>query len=109
MKNDLHAAQDRQSLMLHTEAVRLLRADPELAKRALATLERWDASASTRSRPLRERWCRIISEQDWALALEQSEQGNQLRQASPLATLLPPAVRKGILQAARQERVLAHA
>lgn len=103
MKSGHHAKQDLQSLLLHAEAVKLLEADPALADQALATLERWDKHVSSHSKPLRDRWVQIIISKDWALALEQSEQGKQLRQASPLATLLPQAVRMEILRSMRSE------
>jgi len=45
--------------------------------------------ASIRSEPLRDEWQRIIAERDWKLALEESDRGQQLRQASPMASLLP--------------------
>lgn len=83
----------------------MIEADPALAIRALATIERWNKHASNRSKPLRDRWMQIIKERDWALALEQSERGNQLRQASPLATLLPKDVRAAILKSIRSDEV----
>lgn len=101
MKSSHHTKQDRQSLMLHMEAVKMLEADPSLAIQALATLAHWEKFVSIHSKPLRDRWVEIIIKKDWALALEQSERGNQLRQASPLATLLPEAVRIAILQSMR--------
>ena len=101
MTSDNHLKQDRQSLMLHIEAVKLLDAEPALANIALASLIRWDEHVSPRSKPLREQWFRIIKNKDWALALEESERGNQLRQASPLTTLLPQAVRLEIIRSLR--------
>lgn len=103
MSSDHHAKQDHQSLMLHVAAVKMLEADPSLQIKALATLERWDSFVSIRSKTLRDCWMQIIKTKDWDLALEQSERGNQLRQASPLATLLPRAVRMAILQSLRAE------
>lgn len=55
-----------------------------------------------RSKPLRDRWVRIINERDWGLATEESEVGNQLRQASPLAILLPNQVRFDIIRHVRE-------
>lgn len=89
---------------MHQETVRMLQADPSLADRALATLARWDAQARNRPLPLRERWVQIIVERDWAAALEESERGNQLRQASPSSCLLPDEVRLSILAQVRQEK-----
>lgn len=101
-----HDWQDRQSWLMHQEAVRLLQADPSLCDKALATLARWDTHVSRRSRPLRERWVQIIGDRDWAAALDTSEVGNQLRQASPLSCLLPDDVRRAILAQVQQEKAI---
>lgn len=101
MKNERHQPQDRQSLLMHREAVRMLKVDPLLAERALAILARWVPHVCSRSSPLRERWAQIILERDWDAALEESERGNQLRQASPLSILLPNKVRLAIIQSMR--------
>ena len=44
-----HQVQDLQSLALHEEAVRLVRADPALLHRAEETLQRWLQSGNSRS------------------------------------------------------------
>lgn len=92
---------DLQSLLMHQEVVRMVRADPSLEARALEILERWDTTASIRSKPLRDEWKRIIAERDWELAVEESDRGQQLRQASPMAILLPEQVRLDIIKSAR--------
>lgn len=99
-----HDWQDRQSWLMHQEAVRMLQADPTLCDKALATLARWDTHVCSRSRPLRERWVQIIGNRDWAAALDTSEVGNQLRQASPLSCLLSDGVRRAILAQVQQEK-----
>ena len=43
----------------------------------------------------------IIQDRNWAAALKETERGNQLRQASPLATLLPNSVRLAIISQVR--------
>lgn len=102
MKLHHHCAQDYQSLLMHQEAVRLLERAPALTGQLLETLSRWEAQqASERSKPLRDQWVRIIEQHDWALATEESERGNQLRQASPLATLLPTDARLAIIRQVR--------
>ncbi|WP_247561928.1 3'-5' exoribonuclease [Ralstonia solanacearum] len=93
--------QDLQSLLMHQEAIRMVCADPSLEARALEILERWDTGASIRSKPLLDEWKRIIAERDWKLALKESGRGQQLRQASPMASLLPEQVRLDIIQSAR--------
>lgn len=102
MKFTHHGPQDYQSLLMHREAVRMIQNDPSLADRALAILSRWDTHVSSRSKSLREEWAQIISNRNWALALEESERGNQLRQASPLSILLPNDVRIGIIRHIRK-------
>ena len=102
MSNEHH---DRRSLLMHQEAVRMLLADPMLASKALATLERWDSQVSEHSKPLRDRWVEIIKARDWSAATEESERGNQLRQASPLSCLLPNDVRLAIIEATKRSSV----
>ncbi len=97
-----HGPQDYQSLLMHREAVQMIQADPALIGRALDILARWDKTMGVRSKPLRDRWVQIIQDKDWALAVEDSELGNQLRQASPMACLLPNDVRLGIIAQVRQ-------
>lgn len=77
--------------------------NPLLKGKVLDILARWELQASSHSKPLRDQWVEIISGENWALALEDSELGNQLRQASPLAILLPEEVRLGIIGLARAD------
>ncbi len=109
MSLNSHSLQDRQSLLMHREAVRMLQADPALAEKALSILKRWDGHVSGCSKTLRDRWWQIITERDWDAALEESERGNQLRQASPLAILLPNGVRLEIIRMIRKEKDAARA
>lgn len=97
--------QDLQNLLMYQEAVRMVRADPSLEARALEILERWDTVAPIRSKPLRDEWKRIIAERDWKLALEESDRGQQLRQASPMTFLLPEQVRLDINQSPSTSRM----
>ena len=93
----LHAAQDYQSLLMHVEAVRLVKRDPRLAQRAVDALERWRATVDPRSMSLLDEWARILAEQDWHAAIARTERGNQLRQASPLGLVLPKETRLAII------------
>jgi len=95
---DRHGAQDYQSLLMHVEAVRLLKQNPRLAKRAVATLNRWQETADPRSHALLDEWRRILDQREWRLAVAPDERGKQLRQASPLATLLPQERRLRIIR-----------
>lgn len=80
----------------------MLQEDPSLAAKAMDALARWDKTMGVRSKPLRDRWVQIINDQDWVLATEESELGNQLRQASPLAILLSNQTRFSIIRRVRK-------
>lgn len=95
---DRHGAQDLQSLLMHREAVRLLREDPSLVERLEQTLARWKQRDDPNSRPLLKRWNRIVAERDWGAAIADTEDARQLRQASPLSTLLPQETRLAIIR-----------
>ncbi len=99
MPTDLsgHRAQDYQSLLMHAEAVRLLKQDPALATTAVATLDRWRTTADPRSLPLMDEWAAILQKQNWHKAVALTEKSKQLRQASPLPCLLPEATRIAII------------
>lgn len=97
-----HEEQDRQSLMLHTEAVQMMQADPALIDRALRILDRWEAMKS-QPHPSHVEWRRILLERDWAAALSTSERGNQIRQSSPMSCVLPNEKRLAIMQQCRRE------
>lgn len=91
-----HEEQDRQSLMLHTEAVQMMQADPSLIDRALRILDRWEAMKS-QPHPSYVEWRRILLERDWEAALSTSERGNQIRQSSPMSCVLPNEKRLAII------------
>jgi transcriptional regulator with XRE-family HTH domain len=101
-KDAQHDIQDLQSLMLHEEAVSLLRQRPELITSALETLDKWRASANVHSRPLWDEWSVILNRRDWRRALARTRRSRELRQASPLPVLLPPDARDRILEEVRQ-------
>lgn len=92
-----HQAQDLQSLALHTEAVRLVRADPALLQQAQDTLERWISAGNSRSAGLWKEWQEILREGKWRKALGRTRRAQELRQASPLPTVLPEQVRQHVL------------
>jgi transcriptional regulator with XRE-family HTH domain len=92
-----HELQDLQSLMLHQEAVRLMRKQPELIQQALDTLDRWRKEGGSHSRFLWDEWSVILHRRAWRRALSQTKRAKQLRQASPLTTVLPPETRQRIL------------
>ncbi|ABM39914.1 helix-turn-helix transcriptional regulator [Polaromonas naphthalenivorans] len=93
-----HELQDLQSLMLHEEAVRLLKKKPELIQQALDTLERWRSAGDPHSRFLWDEWSVILHRRAWRRALSLTRRSKELRQASPLATILPVEVRQRVLE-----------
>jgi len=93
-----HEAQDYQSLLMHRVAVRLLQADPALVERVTDTLDRWTATSDSNSRPLLEEWRELIARGKWSRALGRNERARELRQASPLTTIVPENVRLDIIR-----------
>jgi transcriptional regulator with XRE-family HTH domain len=92
-----HQIQDLQSLVLHEEAVRLIKSHPELLQQAEKTLERWRQSGHSRSGGLWTEWQDILRHGKWRKVLGRSQRAQALRQASPLITVLPDTVRQNIL------------
>lgn len=92
-----HDIQDLQSLMLHKEAVRMITANPALLQQVIDTLEGWRASPNKHSQFLWDEWSAILHRRDWRRALSNSRHGKELRQASPLPTVLPPEIRADVL------------
>ncbi len=98
----LHQIQDLQSLALHEEAVRLIRTDPSLLSQAESTLERWLSSSNSRSSGLWREWQEVLKQGKWRKVLGRTRRAQELRQASPLTTLLPADVRQSILDQVKQ-------
>lgn len=96
--DDLHRASDEQSLRLTEAALERLIARPELLPQVRATLDHWDRVAPLASKPLRDEWRRILDRCDWSTALERSDRGQQLRQASPLGRALDAHTRWAIIR-----------
>jgi transcriptional regulator with XRE-family HTH domain len=99
-----HELQDLQSLVLHQEAVRLMKKNPALIQKALDTLDRWRARGSSRSDVLWDEWSVILHRRSWRRALANTERSRELRQASPLTTVLPASTRKRILDEVQRLR-----
>lgn len=93
-----HQLQDLQSLALHQEAVRRVKADPALVQQAQDTLEHWLATGDVRSASLWREWEDILKASAWRKVLSRTRRAQQLRQASPLVTILPAQARQAILQ-----------
>jgi len=92
-----HRLQDLQSLALHEAAVRRVKEQPELLQQAQETAQRWLATGDVRSAILWREWLDILAVGAWRKVLGRSRHAQQLRQASPLVTVLPEAVRQQIL------------
>lgn len=97
----LHQAQDLQSLALHEEAVRLARNDPTVVQRALDTVERWLQTEDSRSVTLWREWREILRKGTWRKVLGRTRRAQELRQASPLVTVLPEDLRQSVLAQVR--------
>jgi len=93
-----HRLQDLQSLALHEEAVRIAKTDPTSLLQAQDTLERWLATGDPRSAGLWREWQLILSTGSWRKVLGRTRHAQQLRQTSPLVTILPDKVRLRILK-----------
>ena len=93
-----HLLQDLQSLALHEEAVRLAKANPALVLQAQDTAKRWLATGDSRSASLWREWQSILSACAWRKVLGRTRHAQQLRQTSPLVTVLPEEARQRILQ-----------
>lgn len=97
------ALHDLQSLALHTAAVRLIKQDDQLRLRARETLHKWlEQDPVSRSAPLWREWDRILAKGSYRLVLGRSAHAQQLRQASPLPTILPTELRKALLREVTQ-------
>lgn len=104
-----HGAQDYQSLLMHVYAVRMLKQSPRLVDRAMETLSRWRQTADPRSFALLDEWKRILEKKQWSAAVARDAHANQLRQASPLATLLPEEKRLEIIRRVKALKQSAYA
>jgi transcriptional regulator with XRE-family HTH domain len=93
-----HQLQDLQSLALHEEAVRLAKANPALVLQAQETAKRWLDTGDSRSASLWRAWLTILGAGAWRKVLGRTRHAQQLRQASPLVTVLPEEVRQHILK-----------
>ena len=77
-------------------------------KRAVTTLDRWQEIAAPRSHEILVERRRMLDQREWRLAVAPDERGNQLRQTSPMATLLPDKKRLAIIRRVKALKVDAH-
>jgi acyl-homoserine lactone acylase PvdQ len=93
--SDLH---DLQSLALHRAAFELMKKDDELRMRALAAVRSWQQNdPNSRTAALWSEWERILTKKALRHVLGRSARSQQLRQASPLSTILPADLRRTLL------------
>ncbi len=92
-----HQAQDLLSLVLHEKAVERVRANPQLIEDAKATVDRWMKNGNRQSHTLYTEWLEILTAKKWSKVLGRSRHAQELRQASPLPTLLSKEERERIL------------
>lgn len=94
-----HQTQDLLSMALHEAAVRLVKKSPELTNTARDTLARWmHEHPSSRSMSLWREWASILESSSWQKVMASTARAQQLRQASPLAAVVPEPTRRKILQ-----------
>jgi transcriptional regulator with XRE-family HTH domain len=93
-----HRLQDLQSLAFHEEAVRRIKADPDLLNKAKSVAQRWVETGDPRSASLWREWLEVMNAGAWRKILGRTRHAQQLRQASPLVTVLPEGVRQAILE-----------
>jgi len=97
--SDIH---DLQSRALHSTAIELLQHDDQLRKRALATVQQWlRKDPQSRSASLWHEWVETLQGRSYRKVLGRSVHAQQLRQASPLPTIIPSDVRQRLLEEAR--------
>ncbi len=94
-----HQTQDLLSIVLHEEAVRLIKQNPQLAEKAKRTLAGWmNSQPTSRSMSLWRDWVAILANSSWQKVMASTARAQQLRQASPLGAVVPDEVRRGILE-----------
>lgn len=92
---------DQRSLELHRLIAAKLAHDPTLFEGVQATLKRWATIVDRGTQPYVRRW-QIVVDQGLAaviaLATEESERGNDMRQASPFGSVLTARERAAFLK-----------
>jgi hypothetical protein len=96
-----HRTSDLQSLRLTQAAVTAMQDQPALIAQALQTLNHWDRVAPPASKPLRDEWREILQSGQFSRALALTDHGQQLRQAAPLARVLPSAIRLQVIRSCK--------
>ena len=96
-----HRLIDERSLALHRLVAEKLRADSTLLDLAGANLDRWEAGASPRLRPVLAEWRALLGaplDELLAVLTGEDERATRLRQSSPFAGALTSGERFAILR-----------
>ncbi|MBB4844681.1 transcriptional regulator with XRE-family HTH domain [Paucibacter oligotrophus] len=94
--------QELQSLVLHEAAVQAIERDPALLGKAKATLDVWMGQApESRSMSLWMEWQTILDHRRFKRVLGWTQRAKELRQASPLVTILTDSERQSVLSQVR--------
>ncbi|WP_374660124.1 helix-turn-helix transcriptional regulator [Inhella sp.] len=105
VQTSCHRVQDFQSLVLHEAAVAAIRREPQRLQQAKDTLQRWlNEKPGSRSVELWREWQDILAVRSWRRALGRTQRARQLRQASPLVTVLAREERLAVLAAVNELR-----
>ena len=97
-----HPELDDRSRALHALVAEKVRQDPERLNHARAVLARWRETVCANTQPYMLEWERILgssTDEILAIAVENSQRGDALRQCSPLACILSPRERWAFLRA----------
>ena len=102
-----HVAADRRNLALHRAALANLRRDPALRARCLALVTRWLAAPEhAPARAPLARWRDMLagwSDDAIAAVVLDADEGQTLRQCSPLAPALTPQERWAVLRTVNRD------
>ena len=101
-----HQEIDARSLAMHRLVAEKIRANPDLFQKAQATLARWRHTVCPSSQPYLQEWERLMHQGPdacLAIALEESEHADALRQSSPFAAILSHQERFTFLKAWSRE------
>ena len=96
-----HRLIDERSLAFHRLVAEKLCADPALLDLATANLDRWEAGASPRVRPVLEEWRALIGaplDELLAVLTREDERATRLRQSSPFCGILTEAERLAVIR-----------
>ena len=107
-----HQEIDARSLELHRVVARKMRQDPALFELSRATLARWRARVGAQSQPYLAQWESLMSEgleACLAVAVEESQRADALRQCSPFSGILTNSERFSFLKTWKHEHAASRA